>query len=72
MADPLEAKNREADLITTMKQNRQDVGMLALRKLLELRLEKQNLVLRRCSVGDFPHEQARARIMDELLREIIA
>lgn len=72
MAGPLDARNREAELVAQMKAYRSEPGMRALCTLLEMRLEKQNLTLRRCSIGDFPHEQARARVMDELLKEIIA
>lgn len=71
MTDPQDRRNREADLIASLKLYRQDPGLLALRRLLEMRLERQNSVLRRCSITDFPSDQARARVIEELLREII-
>ena len=60
----------EADLIAVVRGNRLEPAVRALCALLEQRLEAQNKQLRTCSVMEFPREQARAYVYEQLLREI--
>ena len=67
---PTSKRQVEADLIEVMKANRLEPGMRAACALLEHRVEKQNQALRVCTVLEFPREQARAYVYEQLLREI--
>jgi hypothetical protein len=44
--------------------------MVALRRLLQLRLSRQDQALRRCQPLEFAAVQARAQVFDELLKEL--
>lgn len=70
MINPQDKRKQEADLLQTVQLNRQEPGLQALRRLLELRLAKQDSLLRRCPPADFAREQAIAYVTEQLLREI--
>lgn len=67
---PSERRQQEADLLEAIKSNRLEPGLQAMRRLLELRLARQDQLLRQCQCSEFPAEQARARVYEALLREI--
>lgn len=67
---PQDSRKQEADLLAQAKSYRQEPGMQALKRLLELRLAKQDRVLRRCPLVDIAQEQAKAAQLDSLLNEL--
>ena len=67
---PQDKRKLEADLLLSVRNSRGEPGVVALCRLLEARLRRQDSVLRQCQLSDFPVEQARAMVYDLLLREI--
>ena len=65
-----QARDREQELVSQAVLYRLDPGMVALRKLLETRLQEAQQQLLRCQPDDFRSTQARARVLDDLLTEI--
>lgn len=69
---PAQLRQREADLIATLKANRLEPCMRALSELLQDRLEKSNQMFLTCGPDEFLALQARAFVYARLLKEINA
>lgn len=63
-------RQEEVDLLKRIRMERELPGLYSLRQLLQLRLTRQDIALRRCQQADFPALQARARLYEELLDEL--
>lgn len=66
----LEQRALELDLVNRVRESREELVMVALRRLLQLRLSRQDQALRRCQPLEFAGVQARAQVLDELMREL--
>jgi len=70
MQQPQTIKAQELALLQQIQERRQEPGFRQLRELLALRLDQQDLLLRRCQPPEFPAHQARAVVYANLLLEI--
>jgi hypothetical protein len=66
----LEQRRQELALVQQVRLAAQEQALVALRRILQLRLDRQDLLLRRCQPAEFAAVQARAQILEELLREL--
>lgn len=67
---PQEARQAEQDLLTTVLVNRQEPGMHALIKLLDLRVAKLKDRLMNCPPEEFLVLQAEAKVLNKLVVEL--
>lgn len=72
MAEPIDIRAEERDLLLRVQAGSREVPMLALCKLLELRLLKYQNRMLECTAEEFPALQAEAKLTAKLVREIKA
>lgn len=63
-----EQNNKEAQLAQVVIQEQHSAGLQALRRLLTLQLGQAQASLLRCQLDEFPAKQARAYLLDKMLK----
>lgn len=72
MNDVVDARQEEKELVQRVQFGAREPSMIALCRLLELRIQKFQMRMLDCSLEDFIPLQAKAKGAAELLREIKA
>lgn len=67
---PAQMRQREAELLDTIKANKLEPCMRAMTELLQDRLDRANATFRTCTPDEFLGLQARAHVFATLLAEI--
>lgn len=63
-------RQKEVDLLQTIRAHKETAGLWSLRSLLQLRLTRLDSQLRRCLPSDFQGVQAQAQVIEKLIDEI--